>query len=416
MLWVLFLSGIVSAAVPMDQAFHSALEQSESVRQSQERVVQAQERVSQVKGGLFPDVSFNATYVLQPTPSDPIAAEFSPPRQTTAQFSLVQPVFRGLREFAGLRQQKELASAEEARRQQSLQRLYQDVASSYLNVLALEQDVKNLEEQVTIYASQVTELRRRTRRGESGTSELLATEATQKTIAAELRLVRGQLEGARENFHSLTGLSREAELRDPKLVGEGKNTKLESYLGRIESRPDLRAALDQSEAAQEAIWVARGAHLPTIDVAGNYYLKRPGFLEDTKWDVAFRLTLPLFAGGTIQSEVREAASLDREAELELARLRRVAEAEIRAYYKTFRARVDHLALLKESVRIAERNVTVSQREFRRGLVRNIDVQSALAEYRNARRALDRSRFAAQLDFLNLEISAGFTPEIARARP
>lgn len=416
MFWTLLLSELVLAAIPMSQAFRSALEKNESVRQSQERVVQAEERVRQVKGGLFPDVSLNATYVLQPTPSDPIAAEFSPPRQTTAQLSLVQPLFRGLREFAGLRQQKRLASAQEERRQESVQRLYRDVASSYLNVLTLEQDVKNLEEQVTIYGRQVAELERRTRRGESGISELLATQATQKTIDAELRLVRGQLEAARENFHSLTGLPPEAELSDPKLVDEKRATKLESYLARIEQRPDLRAAADQAEAAQEAIRVARGAHLPTVDVAGNYYLKRPGFLEDTKWDVAFRLSLPLFAGGAIQSEVREAASLDREAELELARLRRVAEAEVRAYYKNFQARLDHLKLLRESVRVAERNVTVSQREFRRGLVRNIDVQSALAEYRNVRRTLDQARFAAQLDYLNLEIAAGYVPELARTGP
>lgn len=410
---LLLLAGIAQAAIPMEQAFRAALERNETVRQSRERVVQAEERVAQVKGGIFPDLSFHATYVLQPTPRDPIAAEFSPPRQTTAQLSVVQPIFRGLREFAGLRQQKELVSAQEELQNQSVQRLYQEVAASYLRVLSLEQDVKNLEEQVGIYGRQVTELRRRTRRGESGVSELLATQATQKTIDAELRLARGQLEAAREELHSLTGLSRNADLTDPDLLRRARGTSLESYLSRIESRPDLRAAIDQSEAAQEGISIAQGAHLPTVDVAGNYYLKRPGFLEDTKWDVAFRLTLPIFAGGSIQSEVREAASLDREAELELARLRRVADAEIRAYYKTFQSRLDHLKLLEESVRIAERNVSVSQREFRRGLVRNIDVQSALAEYRNARRALDQARFEAQLDYLKLEIAAGFLPEIAR---
>ena len=131
------------AAVTLEQAYQASLARSESVRQSSERIIQADERVSRLRGGLLFDVNFNATQLMQPAPDDPIARQFSPAQQTTAALTAVQPIFRGLREFAGLRQQKQLRASEEASRRQAIQRLYQDVATNYFNILNLEQDAIN---------------------------------------------------------------------------------------------------------------------------------------------------------------------------------------------------------------------------------------------------------------------------------
>lgn len=392
----------------LEQSFKAALEKSESVGQSGAQLEQARQRVSRLKGGLLPDVSFNANYTVQQKPKDPIAQQFSPAEQTTAQFTAVQPIFRGLREFAGLSQQKRLVTAQEALQSLATQELYQRVASSQLQVLSLEQDLRNLEQQVDIYGKRVSELRGRARRGESSSSEMLSAESTQNALQADLRLVQGQLKVAREAFHSLTGLPRESALADPALsLSAGK---LDDYLARIGQRPDVQAAIARSEAGGYGMSIARGAHFPTLDAVGNYYLKRPGFLSETKWDVQFRLAVPLFAGGATQAQVREAAAANMEGELELARVRRLADEEIRSLHESLRSRLEQIALLRKSAELAEKNVDTSQREFRRGLIRSVDVQQALGEYRVVRRSLDQARFSAQLERLRLEIAAGMTPQ------
>jgi outer membrane protein len=310
--------------------------------------------------------------------------------------------------------------AQEFVQKQATQRLFQEVASNYLNVLTLEQDLRNLQEQIDIYERRVEEIRARTRRGESSTSELLSTQATRNSLLAETRLVKGQLHSARETFFSLTGKDRAASLKDPELIpgaSTGKSEvkkvvvdKVEEYLSRIEMRPDVQSAVAQRDAADEGIAISRGAHLPVIDAVGNYYLERPGFLRDLDWDFTVRFSLPLFSGGATQAQVRESASRYREAELELARVRRLSEEEIRTLHEALQARLEHLSLLRESVELAEKNVSISQSEYRRGLVRSIDVQAALAEYRMIRRSLDQARFAAQMDLLRLDVAAGLRPE------
>jgi outer membrane protein len=399
-------------ALTMEEAFRAALEKNELVKQSAEQVVQADERIAQVRGGLFPEISLNALHLIQPLVNEQFR-EFSPPNQTTANLSVKQPIFRGLREFAGLRQQGDLLVAQEAIRRVTIQRLYQDVAANYMNVLTLEADSINLKEQLDISEKRVGELRTRARRGESSQTELLSTLSSHAATQAEIRLLKGQLQVARDILQSLTGLPRDSKLVDPKLIPDGKKVVVDSlseYLAQIEQRPDVQAAVAQREATGEGRAIARGVHFPVIDAVGNYYLRRPGFLKDLKWDISLQFSLPLFAGGATLAEVREAASRDKEAELELARIRRVAGDEIRTLHETVQARIEHLSILREAAEIEQKNVTVSQNDFRRGLIRNIDVQLALGAYRATRRSLDQAHFAAQMDLLKLEVAAGLKPQ------
>lgn len=390
----------------LDEAVQASLQRNELVRQGDEQVLQARERVGQSKGAILPSLSLNAAHLIQPEPDDPIAREFSPGQQTTAFLNLSQPVFRGFREFAGLRQQKRLLESQEAQRKQAALRVYQEVATAYLNVLTLEQDLRNLEEQAEIYDQRVSELRSRTRRGESSSSEYLSSQSTQGAVLAELRLVRGQVRIARETLASLTGQGRDARLADPALAQARGVQALPRYLESMDRRSDIESAQAQALAADESVSFARGAHWPTVDAVANYYLVRPGFLKENKWDVEIRFSLPIFSGGVTQSRVREAASARSAIELELARLRRLADQEIRSLHESLSARLEQVTHLRRSAELANQNVSVSQGDYRRGLVRNIDVQLALSEYRSVKRSLDQARFGAQLDLIRLELASG----------
>lgn len=402
------------APVTMDEAFRAALSKNEIVGQSREKVFQADEQLSQAKSSIFPSLSFQATHLIQPEPSDPIAREFFPEEQTTANFNLKQPLFRGFREFAGIRVRRNNLSAEQDNRINTLLQLYQSVATSYLNVLSLEQDLKNLAEQKRIYGERIKELQARIRRGESNSTEALTAQSTEAALEAEMRIVESNLGSARENFRVLTSMPAHTELIDNSL--QGKNDlpalkALQDYISQIENRPDVKAARERVEAAQEEIRVVRGAHWPTLDLQGNYYVKRPeGYLSDLKWDVQLQLTIPIYEGGVVLSQTREAASRNRERELELSQLRKQAEADITTLYGSLKNRQDQLQALQRSAELSEKNYQVLQRDFRRGLSRSIDVQLALTEFRVARRSFDQARFAARLDWIRLQIASAQFPE------
>ena len=86
---------------------------------------------------------------------------------------------------------------------------------------------------------------------------------------------------------------------------------LDDYLVRVALRPDVKAAQRRQTAAQENISVARGEHLPSLDLNANRYLERTGSLENVEWDVQLALTVPLYAGFGISTpeQAIEAASL-----------------------------------------------------------------------------------------------------------
>ena len=87
----------------------------------------------------------------------------------------------------------------------------------------------------------------------------------------------------------------------------------------IPRRPEVTGQVSTREAAEEGVNIAWGGHLPTVGLTGDYYFTRPqGYSNGISWDFQFTLTVPIFEGGVIQSQVRAAASQERQAELTLS--------------------------------------------------------------------------------------------------
>lgn len=409
---ILFLS-FPTWAVSLDEAVQSTLQKNETLGQSRAQLKQAEELVSQAKGSILPTLALNGTYLIQPKPTDPVVAQFFPEHQKTASVTLTQPLFRGFREFAGLRRQDNYYEAQKQMHLSQMIQLYQDVAQSFMDVLALEQDIRNIAAQQKIYQTRVKDLQGRARRGESSSTEALTAQSTAAALDAEYQIQNSKLITARENFSFLTGLPFNTTLNDVAELDKNEVLKpLDSYLSRVEERPDVKQQKQQAEAADEDVSIARGAHWPTADFVGNYYFIRPeGLSEDIRWDLQFRVSFPIFEGGVRQSQVRAANSKKSEMNLALNQVRRKAHAEIKSLYETIRMRTDQLKFLKLSSDLAEKNYQVLLRDSRRGLVRSIDVQLGLTEYRLAKRTYDQARFSSRLEKIRLDLAAAYIPTL-----
>ena len=409
MLNFIFIFIVQAPAATLDEAFRSALVKNEVVAQSREKVVQAQERVNIAKAAPLPQLNVMATHLLQERPTDPLARAYFPDKQTTANFQLKQQIFNGFREFAALRQYKDLVEAGKQDRIAAMLALYESVATAYWGVIAQEHDLKNLREQSEIYGKRIKELQARGRRGESASYEALTAQSTEAALAADISLGVAKLREARENLHFLTGISPDATLEENEERGFALKP-VEDYLRRLEERPDIKAAVERTQAASENLSFTKGSHWPRLEAVGNYYLLRPdGFLKTVDWDVQFTLTFPLYEGGMRMAETRQQSSAEREQTLELAKIRRKAESQIRTFHETLKLRQTQLEAMKKSADLSQKNYQAIQREFRRGLTRNVDVQVALTEYGVIRRTYDQARFAARLDRIKLESAAVILP-------
>ena len=123
------------------------------------------------------------------------------------------------------------------------------------------------------------------------------------------------------------------------------------------------------------------------------------------WDVQLSLTVPLYAGGGIQSRVREALSQQLQAELSLNQARRLAQQEVRTVHAAVVFDLAQRDALEKSTEAARKSYEAQRQEYRLGLVTNLDVLQALTALQQNQRALDRVRFSAKLDFLRLQAAA-----------
>ncbi|MCM2322134.1 MAG: TolC family protein [Oligoflexia bacterium] len=416
----LFLVGApLAGAAPVDSGersledcFRAALARSEAVAIQDQAVSQSEERYRQAKGSVLPTVNAQASRTWQEHPSTSVGSSIFPSVQPVLRLSASQPLFRGFREFAGIRAAEDQVAAQRELRRAAMTQLYLDVVRGFYSVLAVERDLKNIATQVELYGRRVRELRSRREIGRSRLSEELSTESAMSALKAQAEALSGELGSVREELSSVTGFDRDVALGDPQesSLAEGSVPHpLEEYLRGLPRRPDVRAEQNRLQAAQEAVAIARGAHLPTADLSGNYYFARSGSLKDVNWDLQLGLNLPLYAGGTLQSRVREARSQLEQAELSYGRARRIAEQEIRALFEVVQADRKRIRALGEAVSLAERNYAAQSRDYRNGTVSNLEVLQALTAFQESRRALDRARFAAKQDFLRLEVASARRP-------
>ena len=392
-------------ALTLEQYFAAAMRRSEVVATQTELIHQAEEHYSQSSGSLLPTVSGVASYTWQdPIPAGELATSNSPNRQHLAKITATQPLFRGFREFAGVRQSKALLGAQNEDYQNARVQLFKDVAQNFYNVLTIEQDLKNLDDQIKQNLTREKELNDRVRIGRSRIGEVLSVQTAISTLRAQIEQLQGQLKTAREVLAFLSGLDAATPLRDSDEPGAVLEP-LESYLAQVDMRPDVKASRARTTAAQENVSVTRGAHLPSLDLNANRYLERTGSLQDSTWDVQLVLSIPIYSGGVFQSRVREADSQRTQAELGASQIRRQAEQEIRSVYQSVGFDRAQLSALETATDAARKNYEAQLRDYRLGLVTNLDVLQALTTYQENLRALDRARYATKLDYIRLQAAA-----------
>jgi outer membrane protein len=390
-------------AVSLKDAYQAALDKTESAAILDARATQASERVSQAKGAIFPELSLKSNYIRQQSLPNTRS------ESSEIKFNLIQPVFRGFREFSYLRSIELDLNAQTLERTQLNLSTYTAVGQVYFAILTAEQDLKNLTTLLELMNKRVQEVKSRTQIGRSRTSELLTAQSQAATLQTQIRAAQLVVDLARDRFSLVTGLPRDTAIEDSVLDLPTQIPALTSYLDESHRRPDLSALKTRIESSEEKVAFFKGAHWPTLDFSGNYYLKHTRPLDRVKWDLGLTLTLPLYQGGVVSSQVREAAAKVQEQELSSALAIKSAEQEIRSYYQQVTNGIEQMTSIKEGLEIAEKNYQEQNRDYRFGLSTNLDVLQALNVLQDTRRALDRTKYQTLTAWHMLQAAAGKSP-------
>ena len=409
----------------LNDCYRLALAMSERDLLRGEEIRQAESRYNRSLGALFPEVGLFASknwqdridYDRDPL-RDPGAVtksllagnlgflyERTPsPNPFLAGARVRLPLFNGFRIY---RESQSLSFDVRARRLERArfrELLYRDTAEIFYQIIQYEKSLQILADEEEALRGRIAELGRLVRLGRSRPGDLLAARFERSSNLVERELVKGLHATSKELLAFLIGRAADRiRLRDTQTLPADVN--LETYLRIVGERKDVLAALESVRSARQSLSAAGAGHYPDVSLEGNYLgIQRPDTRRD--WNVSLRIDMPIFEGGRASAEISEAAARLRSSELELQRLRRSVDNEVRMAYNDFISTMTRILLLREAVALSQAAHAAQQRDYRHGIVRNLEVLEALRRLHQARRQLALAETTARLALVRLHVAAG----------
>ena len=395
-------------ALDLEQCFSSAFKRSETIAISEESIVQAEEQFKQAWRSIPPKLSLHGQEYWQDTShlSSPLGSTLiiSPSPSGSIRLNLAPLTF--YREFAAIRSASSFIQQSEYAKKRAEQNLYLSVAQSFWSVVQIEDQIKITEAQRSLTMDLIKELQDRERVGRSREAEVVAAQSQLAIVEASFEGLKRARVVARELLAFITGLEKDVPLKDTAALPPPPKD-LNSYLEASRKRLDILAQQDAVDIARAGVRVARSGHFPTWSLQANYYdHTRKGYQNDITWDVLAQVDVPIFSWGQVHSSVKQAQSLHRAAELTLQRLQRQAETDVKSAWENLRASIAMFDLYDKSAALAERNYTLQTRDYKRGLVSNLEVLQALNTLYGARLTRDQGQYNVKLNDIQLKIAVG----------
>lgn len=180
------------------------------------------------------------------------------------------------------------------------------------------------------------------------------------------------------------------------------------------TRADYQAAQSQVHAAELSRRAAQAGRYPSLDLSANLgdIGVTPSQSNGT-WQVTGGLTIPIFAGNRVHSDVLEADAQLKQLRSQLADLRGRIDYEVRTALLDLQAATDQVEVARSSVDLAEQALMQSQDRFTAGVTDNLEVVQAQEAVASAHENYIQSLYGHNLAKVELAYSIGDAEEGVR---
>ncbi len=375
----------------------------------------AREREPQARAALLPNVGAAVSY-------NQIWQDSAPPNVSNSfnswgpSLQLTMPIYRP-QNWDALSQAKLAVQSAEAQLAQARQDLILRVTQAYFDVLAAQDALTAIEASKKATAEQLAQARREF---EVGTKTIVDTHEAQARfdqIAAQEQVARGDLIVKRNALRAIIG--RDAgdsllPLRDAPQLTPPQPADVEAWAKRAEEASyGVAIARAAAEIARIETTRSRHGHWPTLDLAASVSQSRSSGSLTSDTSNTFRdsrigvqLNIPIYAGGLIQSRVREALANEERARFDLESARRNAAQGARQAYTGVDFGLAQVRALESAEVSAKSQLDSTQLGYQVGVRINLDVLSAQTQLFNTQRDLKKARYDFLVNGLRLKSAAG----------
>ncbi len=401
--------GIAQEVRAMDlmQSYEIALQQDPTYQAARADADASREAVPQAFAQLLPNLSANLSQGANKTDSiapgyfgTPVASVFSYQSSSYA-VVLRQPIYRKYN-FAMYQQAKSQADSADATLDQNLQDLVVRLSGAYFEALMAQDQLALVLSTKQTYAAQLEGAKRSFKAGEGTRTDIDDAQARYDMIVAQELEATQNVGYTRRQLQAVTNQPAEnLALLDPARMTliPPLPAKVDDWIARGEDvNAELRSARANIDSARQEVEKARAGHTPTVDLvvqrgrdnSANELTINQYFLSTM---IGVQATIPMFSGGYVRSQVRQAqASLEKYQQLYEAK-RRDIDLQIRKEFQNVAEGVLKVRALEQAERSADQAVFSNQKGFQAGTRTQIDILNAEQQRMNAKRDLAQARYA-----------------------
>jgi TolC family type I secretion outer membrane protein len=407
------------SAIDLSEAYRSAYEKDATIRAARAQADARRERLPQARAQLLPNVSLSASRFKNTLDSTtPVLGRLVDSHEdyfsSNKTLTVRQPIFRKY-QFADYRQAQAVVTDANATLEKEVQNLVGRVGGAYFEALLAEDQLQLIQAQKAAYTTQLDAARKRFAGGAGTRTDIDDAQARlDMAIAQELELhqavdlTRRQLEVLVDQPVGHLATLDPAKL---KLAGPSPD-RLEDWTQRAEeSSPELVSLKAQREAAQYEVEKAKAGHYPTLDAVAQWSRSDSDNINriNSRYDqkaVGLQLNVPLYAGGYVNSVVRQAvADLERIDQV-LEATRRDLGVRVHREYRGVTEGVLKVQALEQAVRSAQQAVISNRRSFEAGSRTLVDILNAEQQYAQALRDLSQARYVYLISRVRLQALSG----------
>ncbi|MEM7467123.1 MAG: TolC family outer membrane protein [Pseudomonadota bacterium] len=330
---------------------------------------------------------------------------------------LVQPVYHRDRWLQIDQANKRLQQAElelEAAKQSLVTR----TAERYFEVLAAEDNLEFAQAEKESLKGQLEQAQQRFDVGLIAITDVQEAQAGFDRATANEIQASNQLDVRQEELREITGnyyeslasLDKEFPLTPP------EPNDIDAWTDNaVGNNLEIAAAQVASEIAHEDIRIQYAGHFPTFEIRGGHGFNdqggRFGTQQVTQSDIGMEINLPIYRGGRVVSQTREAKHSHQAAIERLEQARRAAYRQTRQSYLGVMTQISTVEAFKQAVVSSNTALESTRAGFEVGTRTAVDVVDAERVLFQAKRDYARARYDYILEILRLKEATGsLSPE------
>lgn len=400
-------------ALGLVQAYRAALQNDASYRAAGHEREAGGEALALGRSTLLPSASLSyAASKNQAERSSGTLSSHPDYNSAAATLTVRQPLLN-LEGMARYRQGQAQARAGAAQFDASGADLIVRVAASYLGALLAEDQLALATLQRDYLQQQSRANEHLLRNGEGTRTDLLETQARLDLAEAQLIEARDNLYLARAGLAAMVGADPGAlDGLAPQPRPDPAERPFEEWQAlALERNADVEAQRQHVAAAQAEIERTRAGHAPRLDLVAGYSNNKAESVSTyeqrtTARYVGLQLTVPLYAGGAVDAQSRQAVANHQRAQAELLGTTDKVLLELRKQHRLGQSGLARIAALERAVDSARLLLAATRKSVAGGVRVNLDVLNAEQQLLAARRDLAQARYNYLLSYLRLRAAAG----------